>query len=383
MVITNHLDNAMNIKYVVALNEDEKISLTQLLSKGKASARMLKRANILLMSDKRKYKDKEISAVLNVSTSTIYRTKKRFVEEGLVEALNEGARQGMPRKLDANQEALLISLACTKPPKGCARWTLSLIAEKFILLSDVEPVSVETIRRRFKENDLKPWQKKMWCVGKMNADYVAQMEHILDLYAQPKNVKQPIVNFDEAMKQLVSDITSPSQTKRGQVARMDYEYKRVSVANIFMFFDRHRGWRKAKATSTKKANDFAQCMKELVDEHYPEAEKIHVVMDNYGTHKAGSLYKAFKPEEALRILNRLEFHYTPKHASWLNMVEIEIGNMNQQCLDRRIPSWDELKSELEAWEKRKNNAGDTINWMFNVDSARKKLTRAYEALNQS
>lgn len=150
-----------------------------------------------------------------------------------------------------------------------------------------------------------------------------------------------------------------------------------------MFFDRYRGWRKAKATTNKKANDFAQCMKELVDEHYPEAEKNHVVMDNYGTHKAGSLYKAFKPEEALRILNRLEFHYTPKHASWLNMVEIEIGNMNQQCLDRRIPSWDELKSELEAWEKRKNDAGDTINWMFNVDSARKKLTRAYEILNQS
>mgnify|MGYP003695115027 CR=1 FL=1 len=373
----------MNIRYIVELNEEEKNSLTELLSKGKASARMLKRANILLMSDGRKNQDKEISEVLNVSTSTIYRTKKRFVEDGLDEALSEGTRQGMPRKLDANQEALLISLACTKPPKGCARWTLSLIAEKFISLSDVEPVSVETIRRRFKENDLKPWQKKMWCVGNMNADYVAQMEHVLDLYAQPVNVKQPIVNFDEAMKQLVSDITPPSQTKPGQAARIDYEYKRVSVANIFMFFDRQRGWRKAKATTNKKATDFAQCMKELVDDHYPEAEKIHVVMDNYGTHKAGSLYKAFEPEEALRILNKLEFHYTPKHASWLNMVEIEIGNMNQQCLDRRIPSWDELKSELEAWETRKNNAGDTINWMFNVDSARKKLTRAYETLNQS
>ena len=344
---------------------------------------MLKRANILLMADRRKHQDKDISEMLNVSTSTIYRTKRRFVEDSLWEALNEGARSGMPRKLDANQEALLIALACSEPPEGLCRWTLNLIAEKFISLSDIEVISTETIRRRFKENDLKPWQRKMWCVGKMNADYVAQMEHVLDLYARPANDAQPVVNFDEAMKQLVSDITPASSAKPGQAGRMDYEYKRVSVANIFMFFDRHRGWRKTKATPHKKSDDFALCMKELVDEHYPDAEKIHVVMDNYSTHKAGSLYKAFTPEEALRLLRRLEFHYTPKHASWLNMVEIEIGNMNQQCLDRRIPSWDKLHSELAAWEKRKNDAGTTIKWMFDVDRARKKLTRAYEQLNPS
>ncbi len=373
----------MNIKYVVELNDKEINVLKELVSTGKSSARQLKRAHILLMADTRKYQDKYISEALNVGTATIYRTKKRFVEDGLSEALNEGARPGMPRKLDANQEALLIALACSKPPEGLCRWTLNLIADRFISLSDVEVVSTETIRRRFKENALKPWQKKMWCVGKMNADYIAQMEHILDLYARPENPAEPVVNFDEAMKQLVADITPTTAVKPGQSARMDYEYKRVSVANIFMFFDRHRGWRKAKATPNKKSEDFAQCMKELVDEHYPDTYKIHVVMDNYSTHKPGSLYKAFKPAEALRILNRLEFHYTPKHASWLNMVEIEIGNMNQQCLDRRIPSWDKLQSELAAWEKRKNDEGATIKWMFNVDKAREKLTRAYEQLNQS
>ena len=383
MAITNYPDNAMNIRYVVELNEEERNQLNELLSKGKTSARQLKRANILLMSDFRRYQDKDISEALNVGTATIYRTKKRFVEDGLTEALNEGARSGMPRKLDANQEALLIALACSQPPEGLCRWTLNLIADKFISLSDVEVVSTETIRRRFKENELKPWQKKMWCVGKMNADYVAQMEHILDLYARPENPTQPVVNFDEAMKQMVSDITPSTPAKPGQAARMDYEYKRVGVANIFMFFDRHRGWRKAKTTLNKKACDFAQCMKDLVDDHYPDAEKIHVVMDNYSTHKVGSLYKAFKPEEALRILRRLEFHYTPKHASWLNMVEIEIGNMNQQCLDRRISSWDKLQSELVAWETRRNEAGASIKWMFNVDTAREKLTRAYEQLNQS
>jgi len=373
----------MNIKYVVELNEEERGYLLELTSKGKAAARMLKRANILLLSENRQYEDKQVSEMLNVGTATIYRTKKNFVEYGLTEALNEKSRPGMPRKLDANQEALLIALACSQPPKGCSRWTLSLIADKFITLSDVEAVSIETIRRRFKANDLKPWQKKMWCVGRMNADYIAQMEHILDLYALPANLAQPVVNFDEAMKQLVSDITPVSAVKPGQPSRQDYEYKRIGVANIFMFFDRHRGWRKVKPTPYKKSEDFAQCMKELVDEHYPDAEIIHVVMDNYTTHKAGALYKAFEPEEALRILRRLEFHYTPKHASWLNMVEIEIGNMNQQCLDRRIPDWDKLLSELEAWEQRRNNAGATINWMFDVDKARSKLTKAYEQLNQS
>nr|WP_244935432.1 IS630 family transposase [Parashewanella spongiae] len=185
------------------------------------------------------------------------------------------------------------------------------------------------------------------------------------------------------MKQLVSDVAPPSPVKSGRSARIDYEYKRVSVANIFMFFDRHRGWRKAKATQSKTAVDFAQCMKELVDEHYPDAHKIHVVMDNYTTHTAGSLYKAFKPEEALRILNKLEFHFTPKHASWLNMVEIEIGNMNQQCLDRRIESWEMLHKELSAWEMRRNDAQASINWMFNVDGAREKFTKAYANINQS
>jgi len=368
----------MNIKYIVELNEEEKANLDELTSKGKISARVLKRAHILLMANNG-IQPTEISDVLSVSPSTVCRTKKKFVEYGLTEALSEGSRPGMPRKLDANEEALLISLACSQPPEGCSRWTLSMITDRFITLTEAE-VSKETLRRRFKENDLKPWQKKMWCVGKMTADYVAQMENVLDLYAQPEKPAEPIVNFDEAMKQLVSDITPEQAMKPGQTARQDYEYKRVGVANIFMFFDRHRGWRKAKITASKKAEDFAHCMKDLVDDHYPDAEKIHVVMDNYTTHKAGSLYKAFEPEEALRILRKLEFHYTPKHASWLNMVEIEIGNMNQQCLDRRIADWDKLHTELAAWEKKRNGDGATINWMFNVENAREKLTRAYQQL---
>lgn len=382
MTIINNQDCVMNTKHVVELSEAEANNLLELTGKGSTAARVLKRANILLMSNKG-YQDKEVVKALGVSTSTIFRTKKKFVTYGVDEALTEGKRPGMPRKLNGKQDALLVAVECSKPPKGSGRWTLNLLAQEFMMLSDAEPVSIETVRRRLKENDLKPWQHKMWCVGKMNADYIAHMEHVLDVYARPENPAEPVVNFDEAMKQLVADITPATRPKPGQAGRQDYEYKRVSVANIFMFFDRHRGWRKAKATPNKKSEDFAQCMKELVDDHYPDAVKIHVVMDNYATHKAGSLYKAFAPEEAMRILNRLEFHFTPKHASWLNMVEIEIGNMNQQCLNQRMPTWEMLHSQLAAWEERRNEAKASINWMFNVDDARDKLTRAYGELSKN
>ena len=304
---------------------------------------------------------------------------------GLTEALEEGSRTGQPRKLDANQEALLVAIACTEPPKGRCRWTLTLLSEQLITLTDVETISNETVRQSLKSNDLKPWQKKMWCIGKLDATYIARMEHVLDLYAEPADDKRPIVNFDEAGKQLVDHVNEPRPAKPGQVAKEDYEYERAGMANIFMFFDRHRGWRKAKVTDTKKSVDFAECMRELVDEDYPEADVVRVVLDNLGTHNEASLYKAFPDKafpaaEARRILRRLEFHFTPKHASWLNMAEIEISNMNQQCLDRRIPNKDILIKELSHWQTERNAKKASIKWMFDVDKARQKLDRAYGKL---
>jgi len=202
---------------------------------------------------------------LSVSLSTIYRVKRDFVEYGLVDALEEGSRPGQPRKLDANEDALLISIACTNPPQGRCRWTLSLLANQLIALTDLETISHETIRNRLKENDLKPWQKKMWCIGKLDAAYIARMEHILDLYAEPADMQRPIVNFDEAGKQLVEQVNEPKLAKPGSVAKEDYEYQRAGVTNIFMFFDRHRGWRNAKVTDRKTSIDFAECMRDLVD----------------------------------------------------------------------------------------------------------------------
>jgi len=371
----------MNIKYIVELNEEEIETLNELTNKGRVSARKLKRALILLMAHERKHSDESIAKALEVGTSTVFRTRRTFVEEGLEDALSEGVRRGALRKTTSADEALLVATACTEPPEGYSRWTLSLLGDKLVSLTDLSSISYETIRRRLKENDLKPWQRKMWCITDIDAEFVAQMEHVLSLYAETPNDEYPIVNFDEAMKQLVSNTRLGKKAKPGLLEKIDYEYRREGVANLFVFFDRHRGWRHVKVTERKTKIDFAHCMQDLVDIHYPKAKKVRVVLDNLSTHTKGALYKAFPAPEARRILEKIEFHYTPKHASWLNMVEIEIGNMNQECLDKRVENKAQLQREITAWLNRKNEAKKTINWMFNVHDARKKLERAYAALN--
>ncbi len=370
----------MNIAYRIELTDQEHQYLTDITRQGKHSSRLIKRAWILLKANHHAHSHETIAEQVNCGTSTVYRVKRQFVEEGLEAALNEGKRPGRSKVLSAHEESLLVSIACTRPPKGCSRWTLSLISDELIALTDLQSLSMETVRQRLKNNALKPWKRKMWCIGKMNADYVAQMENILSLYAQAPDETRPVINIDEAGKQLVQDITPPCPMKPGHDEKVDYEYRRGGVANIFMMMDRHNGWRRAKPTTHKKAQDFAMCMKELVDDYYPEAEKIRVVMDNFGTHTAGSLYKTFSPVEARRLMDKLEFHYTPKHASWLNMAEIEISVMNKQCLDRRIGSMTELTEELIAWENRRNAEKASIDWLFDVDAAREKLNKAYEKL---
>ena len=370
----------MNITYRVELTQDEHLYLEQLTSKGTHNSRVIKRANILRLADNHAHSHETIADLTGCGTATVFRVKRKFVEEGLESALNEGKRLGRTKALSAKEEATLISIACTEPPKGRSRWTLSLLSDSLIALTDLESISLETIRTRLKDNELKPWKRKMWCIGTMNAEYIAQMEHILTLYAEPADPMYPIINFDEAGKQLIEHIKVPKAMAPGQCHKVDYEYKRSGVANIFMFLDRHKGWRKAKATDYKCAVDFAHCMKELVDDDYPEANKIRVVLDNFSTHKASALYKAYPPAEARRILNKLEFHYTPKHASWLNMAEIEIGVMSRQCLDRRIADMNTLKQELSVWATKRNEERATIKWMFDVNAARSKLNKAYDKL---
>ena len=366
----------MNLRYRVELDQSEREALAALLNGGKHAARKLKRAQILLAAHAGQ-DDASIAATVSVGESTVYRTKRRFVEMGLEAALNEQARPGAQRKLSGKEEALLIATACTNPPQGRVRWTLELLADTFVKLTEHEELSRETVRRRLAENDLKPWRKDMWCIPKVDAQYVARMEDVLDLYAETPDPQHPVVCFDESPTQLIGEVRQPIPAEPGKPLRYDCEYKRNGTANLFVFLDVHRSWRKVKVTERRTADDFAQCMRDLVDIHYPQATRIRVVLDNLSTHTPAALYQALPPAEARRILQRIEFHYTPKHASWLNMVEIEIGVLRSQCLDRRIDCRDRLIAEVAAWEQLRNASGARINWMFSTEAAREKLAKAY------
>src|SRR5690348_11644992 len=234
--------------------------------------------------------------------------------------------------MSGKQEALLVATSCSKPSQGRARWTLDLLAGEMVKLTEHVDLSRETVRRRLEENDVKPWRKDMWCIPQVDGAYVARMEDVLDLYAETPDPQHPVVCFDESPTQLTGEVRQPIPAQPGQPERYDCEYHRNGTANLFVFLDAHRSWREVKVTDQRTAADFAHCMRDLVDVHYPQAELIRVVMDNLSTHTAGALYETFPAPEAHRILRRLEFHYTRKHASWLNMVEIEIGVLRGQCL---------------------------------------------------
>ena len=206
------------------------------------------------------------------------------------------------------------------------------------------------------------------------------MEDVLDVYTRPYDPSRPVVCMDETSKQLVGETRVPLPTQRGRLQRYDYEYVRYGVSNLLMLFEPLAARRHVKVTDRRTSQDWAELMQDLVDEHYPEAEVITLVLDNLNTHTPASLYETFEPEEAHRIAKRLELHYTPKHGSWLNMAEIELSVLSQQCLDRRIPDKTTLTWEVEAWEGSRNQAGATVDWRFTTSNARIKLKKLYPSI---
>ena len=366
----------MNIRYRIELSEDERCELAGMLTGGKQAVRRLKRAQILLAADAG-VPDEAIAQSVRVSGSTVSRTKRRFVEGNLEGALTDELRPGATRKLSGQEEALLVATACSRPPEGRARWTIELLAGEMVRLTAHDSLSRETVRRRLAENELKPWRRKMWCVPEVNGEYVARMEDVLDLYAEPPDPAHPVVCLDESPVQLIGEGRIPIPAAPGQVERYDYEDRRNGTVNLFVVIDAHQPWRSVTVTRRRTAQDYAARLQELVDHDYPHAERIRVVQDNLSTHTPGSLYETFPAAEAHRILRRLEFHFTPKHASWLNMAEIEIGVLKGQCLDRRIDTREWLEREIAAWERQRNEAGARLNWMFTTEKARAKMGRAY------
>jgi hypothetical protein len=205
------------------------------------------------------------------------------------------------------------------------------------------------------------------------------MEDLLDLYAEPLDPARPVVCFDERPCQLIEETRTPRPVAPGKVARVDYEYRRNGTANLFLAVQPRGGWRRVSATAHRTKADFAEQLRQLVDQDFPAAERIRLVLDNLNTHTLGALYAAFPAAEARRIARKLELHYTPKHGSWLNMAELELSVLSRQCLDRRIPSFEELAHEVGAWQTARNAAGATIAWRFTCEDARAKLPRLYPA----
>lgn len=206
------------------------------------------------------------------------------------------------------------------------------------------------------------------------------MEDVLGVYHRPHDPNRPLVCFDEGTKQQVQETRLPLASQPEQIAKYDYEYKRNGTSNLFLFFAPLDAWRHVKVTNRRTMIDWAHCMRDLVDIHFPEAETIVIVMDNLNTHKLASLYEAFPPTEAWRIAEKLEIHYTPKHGSWLNMAEIELSVLSRQCLNRRIPDQPTLIHETAAWEVQRNTRASTVDWRFTTADARIKLKRLYPTI---
>jgi transposase len=314
----------MNKLYAVHLTDDQVHDLQQLLRRGTSAARVQTRARVLLAAHHGEA-DTAIAETLLINPATVQRIRQRFVQAGYDAALQERPRPGRPPRLTGEGEAHLCMLACSPAPPGRSRWTVQLLADQIVLLELVDDISSEAVRQRLHKNEIKPWLKKQWCIPKPGARFVAKMEDILAVYARPYAPHRPVVCIDEATKLLHADKRPPLPTAPKHPARQDYEYERHGTANLFVWVEPLAGRRGVTVTAQRTHLDFAAWLRELVDVHYSDAERIVLVADNLNTHGPWALYEAFPPAEAGRIAAKLEWHYTPEHGSWLNMAEIEIG----------------------------------------------------------
>lgn len=225
--------------------------------------------------------------------------------------------------------------------------------------------------------------KKQWCIPpQANAAFVWRMEDVLDVYTRPYDPRRPLVCFDETSKQLLRETRPPLPPRPGNAARVDHEYARGGVMNLFLGCEPLAGRRWVSVTDRRTKADFARELKDLVDVRYPAAERIGLVLDNLNTHSPAALYEVFPPAEAKRLAAKLEIHYTPKHGSWLNIAEIELSVLGRQCLDRRLPDVATLEAEVAAWQARRNTKGGAVNWRFTTADARIKLKRLYPSIDE-
>lgn len=374
-------------KYMVELTTAQREELMHMISSGQAAARELTHARILLKADQGPdgpgWSDAQIQEALDISASTVSRVRKRCAERGVQEAILPAKASALRRRrLDGSGEAYLIALACSAPPDGCVRWTLRGLSEKLVELGYIETISHETVRQVLLANELKPWIKKQWCIPtQADAEFVYHMEDVLAVYTRPYDPKRPQVCMDEVNTQLLADTREPLPLEPGKPKREDYEYERQGVCNIFLACEPLVGHRFTMVAAHRGKQEWAEFIRRLSDEYYPEADKIVLVMDNLNTHTLAALYEVFPVAEARRLCQRFEVHYTPKHASWLNMAEIELSALDRQCLSQRLASFEMAAQQVAAWTTRRNQAEVTINWRFTAEDASIKLKHLYPSIS--
>lgn len=371
----------------IRLSEAEQLYLKDFVKNGSHKSKEIIRARVLLMLDRTGKVDhvryNRTAEYAGISVQAVYNMRDEYLENQDIAAYLTRKKRTTPpvkAKVTGEVEAKIVALACSKAPDGRSRWTLRLLAEKAVELHIIDRISYVRVQQILKKTKYKPHLKKMWCIPpKQNAEFVAHMEDVLEVYSRPFDQKRPVICMDEKPFQLLDEYLEPiSMGKDNHSEKYDCEYVRKGSCAIFMFTEPLGGWREAHAYPRRTACDWALQLKWLVDESYADADKIVLVMDNLNTHTTASLYKAFPPEEAYRIAQKLEIHYTPKHGSWLDMAEIELSALTVQCLlNVRIPTIEDLNKILSAWSQKRNFAQKGVSWHFTTDDARIKLSHLY------
>lgn len=361
------------------LSNEDQFFVQEFIKKG-TSAREISRAHTLNLRHKG-YTVIEVSDILEITPRTVINITNNYEEGGIEKALKDDPRSGQPIKFGDRIKSKIVALVCSDPPEGFDRWTLELIKEK--AENDiVNEISKESIRIILQEHDLKPWQQKMWCIPKLDEEYIRRMEDILDLYEKQYDKNRPIICIDEKPVCLHGNKREPIQAKPGAIKKIDYEYERNGMANVFCAIEPLCGEYKLQVTEKKTRKEFAKFIASIARQ-YQNAEKIILVMDNYITHFQESLVNYYGGEKGLALWNRFEVHYTPKHGSWLDQAEIAIGMYSRQCLgNTRIPDIDTLTKKTKAWEKIIRKKKVMIKWKFTKENAREKFAYS-EKINLS
>lgn len=306
-------------KHTVDLAEDDRAELESFVSSGVHRTQDVTRARILLKADEGAT-DEEICNALGCGESTPYRARKRYADRGIAAVHRRKPDRDYERKLDGDDEARLIALVNSEPPDGRARWTLRLLADRLVTLDEIghESISHQTVHEVLKKNELQPHRSKQWVIPpEQDTDFIYHMEDVLSLYREPYDPERPVVCFDEHPKQLLKQVEQPCPAEPGAVAREDYQYECNGTKNLFLASEPLAGWRTVRIKDRRTTEDWVYFIQHLVDQHYPDADCIRVVLDNLNTHNPAAFYEFFEPTEARRILDKLEFHFTPVHGRWL------------------------------------------------------------------